>query len=58
MIDKIILNARDSLEYQETASLPARQSKLNMEAALEKERADLRLSFLILKNTQEGFYSG
>jgi hypothetical protein len=58
MIDKIILNARENLEYQETISLPARQSKLSMEAAPEKERADLRLSFLILKNTQEGFYSG
>jgi hypothetical protein len=58
MIDKIILNALDNLEYQETISLPARQSKLNMEASPKKERADLRLSFLILKNKQEGFYSG
>jgi hypothetical protein len=58
MIDKNILNARENLEYRETISLSARQSKLNMDAASKKERANLRLSFLILKNTQEGFYYG
>jgi hypothetical protein len=43
MIDKNILNDRDNLEYQETISLPAWQSKLNMEAA-PKKRAQIRVA--------------
>lgn len=58
MIDKNILNAQNTFEYEKAIFLPAEQSKLNTGLLCKKERADLRLSFLILKNTREEFYSG
>lgn len=57
MIDKIILNARNDMVHAEAAPLHVQQSATNKELIYKKERADLRLSFLILENTREEIHS-